>query len=102
MFYRRYKPESKRDWILENFRSEARKTSRNEDYKFWKVGSHAIELFSEDLVWQKINYIHNNPVEAMLVRNPSDWIHSSASNYRNGEGILKEIHRLVPPLRTVR
>jgi len=50
----------------------------------------------------KINCIHNNPLEAMLVRNPEDWIYSSASNYLNGYGILKEIHCLIPSLRRVK
>ena len=95
-------PESRREWLLNEFRNEGMKSGRNEDFKFWKVGSHAVELFSEDFIWQKINYIHNNPVAAMLVRNPADLIHSSASNYWNGDGILKEVHCLKPPLRTVK
>ena len=41
----------------------------------------------------KINYIHNNPVEAGLVKQPHEWIYSSASNYQEMESII-EVERL--------
>jgi len=31
--------------------------------------------------WEKLEYIHNNPVEAKLVSRPEDWLWSSASHY---------------------
>ena len=76
-------PESRRDWMLKIFEEEAEKSKKHKSYKFWKVGSHAIELFSEKFVSQKINYIHENPVKAGLVKNAEEWIYSSASNYHN-------------------
>lgn len=74
-------PESRREWLLREFKQEGQKSTRNKEYKFWKVGSHAIELYSEKFVWEKINYVHNNPVSEQYVRNPQDWVFSSASNY---------------------
>jgi len=56
-------------------------------------GNHAIELFSEKFVWDKINYIHNNPVEAGLVKQAHEWIYSSASNYLDLESII-EVERI--------
>lgn len=95
-------PESRRGWMLRQFEEEGDKNARNKTYKFWKTGNHAIELFSEEFVWQKINYIHNNPVKANFVKNPQDWIYSSASNYYCGEGILDEVHCLAPRLQIIR
>ncbi len=95
-------PESRREWLLREFKQEGQKSIRNKEYKFWKVGSHAIELYSEKFVWEKIKYIHNNPVADKFVRNQQDWIYSSASNYWNGKGILEEVHCLTPPLQTIR
>lgn len=56
-------------------------------------GNLAFELFSESFVWDKINYIHNNPVEAGFVKVAHDWIYSSASNYQELESII-EIERI--------
>jgi hypothetical protein len=50
-------------------------------------------------VWEKINYIHNNPVKEGLVKNPEDWCYSSASNYQEMESIL-EVERLLQRLIT--
>lgn len=36
--------------------------------------------------WQKLEYIHRNPVEAALVEKPEDWLWSSSRHYyENGE-----------------
>jgi len=79
-------PESRREWMLALFASGA--TKKHVDYKFWDEGNHAIELYSEKFVWDKINYIHNNPVRAGFVKEPQDWIYSSATNYQEIESIL--------------
>lgn len=89
-------PESRREWMLKQFEVEAESSKRNKSYKFWQVGNHAIELYREKFVWQKINYIHNNPVAEKLVKEPHEWIYSSASNYWFGNGVLDEVHCLLP------
>lgn len=95
-------PESRREWMLQLFEDEADKTKRNKIYKFWQTGNHAIELYSEKFVWEKINYIHNNPVKEKYVKEPYEWIYSSASNYWLEDGILKEVICLPPMLKTIR
>ena len=50
--------------MLKLFEEQAEPSKRHKYYKFQQVGNHAIELFNEKFVWDKINYIHNNPVEA--------------------------------------
>ena len=86
-------PESRREWMLALFEDEAESSKKHSYFKFWQVGNHAIELHSEKFVWDKINYIHNNPVEAGLVKNAHDWLYSSASNYQDMESIL-EVEKL--------
>jgi len=91
--------ESRREWMLKLFEDEAEPSKRHKYYKFWQEGNHAIELFSEKFVWDKINYIHNNPVEAGLVKQAHEWIYSSASNYQELESIIEVeriSHRLTP------
>ena len=95
-------PESRREWMLREFAAEGDKNARNKTYKFWQSGNHAIELFTEKFVWEKINYIHNNPVKEKFVKKPQEWLYSSASNYWYGEGLLEEVQCLAPRLQTVR
>ena len=95
-------PESRREWMLREFAEEGDKNARNKTYKFWQSGNHAIELFTEKFVWEKINYIHNNPVKEKFVKKPQEWLYSSASNYWYGEGLLEEVQCLAPRLQTVR
>lgn len=94
-------PESRREWLMQIFQNAGKKSKSNEKLKFWQSGNHAIELFSEKFVWQKINYIHNNPVKAGFVEKPEYWKYSSASNYILGDGVLKEVFCLPPMLQTI-
>ena len=73
--------ESRKDWMLKIFREEGTKNSRNETYQFWRQDNQPMELYSPKFVFQKINYIHNNPVEAGLVEKPEQYLYSSARDY---------------------
>ena len=78
--------ESRRDWMLAIFAASTSK--KHKEFRFWQEGNHAIELYSEKFVWDKINYIHNNPVRAGFVKKAEDWIYSSATNYYGLESLL--------------
>lgn len=65
--------ESRREWLLDKFSFEARRTRRAENYKVWKDDNHAIDLSNIDLM-EKVNYIHNKPVRAALVDYPEHYI----------------------------
>ena len=53
----------------------------------WKRNSMSIDLFNEQFLLQKLNYIHNNPCQPKweLVTHPNDYIYSSAKFYYNRE-----------------
>jgi putative transposase len=38
---------------------------------------------------EKLNYIHQNPVRAMIVEEAEHYIFSSAVDYAGGKGLLK-------------
>lgn len=82
-------PESRREWMLERFRLATQSHSRNKEYQFWQYGNHAEEIYSNEFMWSKLDYIHLNPVKAGLVAKASDYIYSSASNYVCDSGMLK-------------
>ena len=75
--------ESRRDWMLKIFREQGEGNSRNKEYQFWRQDNQPMELYSPAFIFQKINYIHNNPVEAGLVEKPEDYLYSSARDYVN-------------------
>jgi len=37
---------------------------------------------------QKLDYIHNNPIEEQIVNNPKDCRYSSAIDYAGGKGLI--------------
>ena len=73
--------ESRREWMLGIFRNEGEKNSRNTHYQFWRQDNQPQELYSPAFIFQKMNYIHNNPVEAGIVERPEHYIYSSAKDY---------------------
>jgi REP element-mobilizing transposase RayT len=80
--------ESRREWMLEVFSKAARKHERNSQYQFWTHENHAEQLWSDDFISSKIEYIHQNPVRAGIVFKPEDFVYSSARNYAGMETVF--------------
>ena len=57
-------PESRREWLLYMFKYFAAINPNNRNFQFWQQDNHPIELWSLPVIWQKLNYIHDNPVRA--------------------------------------
>ncbi|MCK9613322.1 MAG: transposase [Bacteroidales bacterium] len=83
--------ESRRELLLACFKESASKSSNVEGYQFWQHDNHPIELWSNKVIAEKINYIHTNPVEAGLVYKPEDYIYSSARDYCGEKGLVNDI-----------
>ena len=81
--------ESRKEWLLWMLKRAAGKNSNNTAFQFWQQHNHPIELNSNEKFLQKLTYIHNNPVAAGFVKQPQDWIYSSANGYENNTGLLK-------------
>ncbi len=58
------------------------------DYQVWQEGNHPEAIFSEQMLLQKINYIHHNPVRRGYVDEPRHWRYSSARDYEGNEGLI--------------
>jgi len=84
-------PESRREWLMHMLAFYARFNKNNRNFQLWQQDNHPIALYSQKVTWQKINYIHQNPVRAGIVKNPEDYIYSSAINYltENKQGIIE-------------
>jgi putative transposase len=80
--------ESRREWILWMMERSAKKNDIKSGFQLWQPESHPIELSDNKMAHQKLDYMHNNPVEAGFVLKPEDWLYSSAIDYCGGKGLL--------------
>ena len=80
--------ESRREWMLHQFKYYASRHERNDTYQLWEHDNHPVELTSRGFMQQRIDYIHQNPVTAGLVYRAEDYIYSSASNYASLDQIM--------------
>jgi putative transposase len=60
-----------------------------ESRQFWQQHNQPIELNTNDLMQQKLDYIHNNPVVSGFVDNPEEGLFSSARDYAGRKGLLE-------------
>ena len=88
---REHPKESRKDFILEAFRKEAEKSSIVTHYQFWRHDNKPIELWSNRVIKQKIDYVHQNPVEAGLVFRAEDYRYTSAVDYAYEKVLLEGI-----------
>jgi REP element-mobilizing transposase RayT len=58
------------------------------DFQFWQEGSHPQQISNDDMMRQKIDYIHYNPVKRGYVDDPTHWRYSSARNYSGMPGLI--------------
>jgi len=57
-------------------------------YQFWQEGTHPKQILSEEIMRQKLDYIHNNPVKRGYVDLPEHWRYSSARDYAGKKGLI--------------
>jgi len=69
-----------------SFSKRAHKYDR--DFQFWQEGVHAEMVFNENIMREKLKYIHENPVKRGYVDRAEYWRYSSASNYEGLGGVI--------------
>ena len=73
--------ESRKEWMMWLMKRAGSKNERNKDFQFWQQHNHPIELSTNEMIDQRLDYTHNNPVEAGFVEEAHHWLHSSAKDY---------------------
>lgn len=81
--------ESRKEWMLWMFAQAGKRNPNNETYQFWQQHNHPIELSDNHMMDQKLDYIHNNPVEAGFTDAPWDYWYSSARDYSGKQGLIE-------------
>jgi putative transposase len=83
--------ESRREWLLNSFRKAGANNSNNSKNQFWQQHNQPVELWSNYVIQQKIDYTHNNPVVAGFVENDYEYLYSSARDYAGIKGLVNVI-----------
>ncbi|MDN4167092.1 transposase [Cytophagales bacterium LB-30] len=81
--------ESRREWLLWMFEQAGKKSSNVKGRQLWQHHNKPIGLWSPEVIDQKVEYIHQNPVVAGFVNEPEHWRYSSAMDYAGSKGLLE-------------
>ena len=75
--------------LLSRLRFAKRAHKQDREFQFWQEGSHAEMIFTEAVMREKLEYIHQNPVKRGYVDQPEHWRYSSARNYLEMPGLIE-------------
>ncbi|MFV0269336.1 MAG: transposase, partial [Draconibacterium sp.] len=81
-------PESRKEWLMYRFEFAGKFDSRITKYKFWQETNHAVLLDNTKMIDQRINYVLKNPVRALIVSEPHEYLFSSARDYAGEKGYV--------------
>ncbi len=79
--------------ILEQLKFYKKAHKQDRAYQFWQEGMHAEWIQNNAMMQQKVEYIHQNPVERGYVDKAEYWRYSSARDYLGERGLL-EVERV--------
>lgn len=81
--------ESRKEWLLNKFAFEANRKVRGKSFKLWRDGFHPVEILNGEMLYQKLDYLHQNPVVEGIVDRAEDYVYSSARDYLDMKGELE-------------
>ena len=81
--------------LLDKFRTNKKDYKTESEHQIWQEGFHPKEILNEEILKQKIQYIHNNPVMGGYCMDGIDWKYSSARFYQDGGESIIKLERLV-------
>ena len=80
--------EARKEYFIKTFEDFGHRNSNNTKYQFWIQDNHPVEMINDIILHQKLENIHNNPVEAGFVEIPEHYVYSSAKDYANDKGLI--------------
>ncbi|QDV46020.1 hypothetical protein Enr13x_59240 [Stieleria neptunia] len=75
--------------LLDQLRFFKQRFKKDQDHQLWQEGSHPKRIDTDEMMWQKLDYIHHNPVKRGYVDDPIHWRYSSARSYAGEPGLLE-------------
>lgn len=77
--------------LLRQLQAIKRKHKTESTHQVWQEGSHPQQICSDDMLVQKLEYIHQNPVKRGYVDDAVHWRYSSARNYAKMPGLIEVV-----------
>ena len=74
----------KRDWLVNQLAYFCAAHKKLQKHQVWQEGIHPQQIDTDEMMDQKMEYIHNNPVTRGLVVAPEHWRYSSAHEWLVG------------------
>ncbi len=74
--------------LLRQMRANKLRHKKESEYQVWQEGSHPTQIQNDEMMWQKLEYIQNNPAKRGYVDDPLHWRYSSARNYAGQPGLI--------------
>jgi len=84
-----YLADNKIKTILDQLKFYKKNHKNDRYYQFWQEGVHPEWIQNDEMMRQKIEYIHYNPVKRGYVDKPEHWCYSSARCYLGLEGLFE-------------
>jgi putative transposase len=72
------------DWLLNQLQYFRAAHKVESEHQLWQEGSHPQAILGDEMMLQKLDYLHNNPVKRGLVASPEHWLYSSAHEWLPG------------------
>jgi REP element-mobilizing transposase RayT len=77
--------------LLKQLRFQKARHKVDREYQVWQEGSHPQEIKDNEMMLQKLEYMHGNPLERGYVDEAVHWRYSSARNYAGLPGLFPVI-----------
>ncbi|CAN5282078.1 hypothetical protein BH10PLA2_BH10PLA2_05030 [soil metagenome] len=77
--------------LLNELRFFKARNKLDQQFQLWQEGNHPQEISSDEMMIQKLEYMHNNPLRRGYVDEPIHWRYSSARNYAGLTGLIDVI-----------
>jgi hypothetical protein len=74
----------RRTWLLDLLAACRAKHKTSSTYQLWQEGCHPQAIYSDEVMLQKIHYVHLIPVRRGWVASPEHWRYSSAHEFLPG------------------
>jgi putative transposase len=84
-----YLVDQKVELFLKQLRFLKKRHKADRDFQLWQEGSHPQQILSDEMMLQKLEYIHMNPVKRGFVDEAEHWRYSSARNYLGKAGLIE-------------
>jgi putative transposase len=73
-----------RDWLINQFAFFCARNKSESTHQLWQESVHPQAIVSDEMMQQKLEYLHNNPVKRGLVASQEHWRYSSAHEWLEG------------------